>query len=198
MATVTRGVREFDNASPETKRPGGIGPGIGTRVQSLITLANELRAQLVLWQNVVLTPPGLAIGSSSKKAVKVANAVNYLESGTPKLKAGAEVAFTATTHDIAVHATLVQERVFLVTISGSGVYTLTAGTIATGAGVAVAPAIPTGHHKLGTVRIAVAGGVVPFDATTDDLDAVHLTVTYTDATEPPAAVLAAPAVASLI
>lgn len=125
-----------------------------------------------------LSTGGLVIGSTSKKEVKIASTINYLHNGVFKAKTTAEVAFTATTHDIAANASSVQEAVYLLSLIADGTPTVTMGTIATGSGAAKLPDVPTGKTPVGYVRVAVAAGATKFDATSDDLDAAHLTVTY--------------------
>lgn len=127
-----------------------------------------------------LSAAGLAIGTSSKAKLLIANTVIYVLAGAYKSKTTAEVAFTATTHDIAANASSVQEAVFLLSLDASGTATITKGTTATGAGNAVVPATPANNVAIGHARIAVDAGATPFDASTDELDASHLTVTYTD------------------
>jgi hypothetical protein len=125
-----------------------------------------------------LSTGGLVIGSTSKKEVKIASTINYLHNGVFKAKTTAEVAFTATTMDIAPNASSVQEAVYLLSLIADGTPTVTMGTVATGSGAALLPEVPTGKTPVGYVRVAVAAGATKFDATTDDLDAGHLTVTY--------------------
>ena len=67
-------------------------------------------------------------------------------------------------------------------LQADGTATLTAGTVATGSGNATVPAPPSGECMIGYVRVAVDAGATPFDATSDDLDASHLTVAYVDMT----------------
>lgn len=123
--------------------------------------------------------PGLQIGTTSNKEVRVNSTATYKADGEWKSKAAAEVGFTATTHDIAANASLVREAVYVVSVLPSdGSLALTMGTISSGAGTAQDPATPIGRVRLGSVRIAVAAGATPFDATTDALNAGHLTVTY--------------------
>lgn len=144
--------------------------------RELVKLALEVR-QLAY---AALSPAGLAIGTVSKAKVLIANTVTYLSGGVFKSKTTAEVAFTATTHDIPAHATLVQEAVYLLCLDAGGTPTIEMGAIASGAGNAVIPAPPDGKTVIGHVRIAVDAGATSFDATTDELDEAHLTVTYTD------------------
>lgn len=123
---------------------------------------------------------GLAIGSGSKAKVLITNTVNFTNNGVMLQKATAEIAFTATTHDIPANADSVQEACYLLSLNSSGTATLTMGTIATGSGNAVVPACPAGNTPIGYVRIAIAAGATPFDASTDLLDAAHITDTYVD------------------
>jgi hypothetical protein len=127
-----------------------------------------------------LSAAGLAIGSASAAKVKIVNTVTYLHAGIFKSKTTAEVAFTATTHDIPAHATLVQEAVYMVSLAADGTPTLTMGTIASGSGAAKLPDVPAGLAPIGYVRVAVAAGATPFDASSDLLSAVHITDTYVD------------------
>lgn len=129
--------------------------------------------------HISLGPAGLAIGTSKPK-VLIANTVPFLIAGVFKSKSTAETAFTATTHDITALAGSVQEAVYLVTLDAAGTVTLTKGTTATGAGNAAIPSAPASEAVVGHVRIAVDAGATDFDASSDDLDAAHLTVTYTD------------------
>lgn len=137
-------------------------------------------AELDQIANMSLGSAGLAIGSDSAAAILIANTVPYLIGGVFKSKATAEVAFTATTHDIPADEEAVQEAVYLLTLQADGSVTITMGEIASGAGAAEIPDAPAGEAVIGHVRIAVAAGETPFDATSDDLDDEHLTVTYTN------------------
>lgn len=126
-----------------------------------------------------LSDPGVAIGTSSAAKVKITNTTAFLFNGVFGSKATAEVAFTATTHDIAASASAVQEAMYLLSFSDvSGTPVLTMGTIASGSGSAVLPEIPAAHTPIGAVRVAVAAGSTKFDASTDLLSAAHITDTY--------------------
>lgn len=126
-----------------------------------------------------LSDAGLAIGTDKTK-VLIANTVSYLFGGEFKSKTTAEVAFTAEDHDIANNASTVQEACYLFCLAADGTPSITMGTIATGAGNAKLPEIPSGKTPIGYVRIAVDAGATPFVAGTDELDEGHLTVTYVD------------------
>lgn len=148
---------------------------VNTKLKVLQDQASGARDALA---HLTLSSAGLAIGVGSNKKVLIANTVNYLIAGVFKSKTTAEVAFTATTHDIPADAGSVQEAVYLVTLDASGNITLTMGEIAEGAGNAEIPAAPANQAIIGYVRIAVAAGSTDFDASSDALNAGHLTVTY--------------------
>ena len=139
----------------------------------------DLAAVQNVMQNRTLAPPGLAIGTDATK-VLIANTVVFSLGGILYSKTTAEVAFTATAHDIAADALTVQEAVYLLSIVANGTVTITKGTVAAGAGSAAIPAVPASQVPIGYVRVAVAAGAVDFDASSDDLDDAHLTVTYVD------------------
>lgn len=128
----------------------------------------------------VVSLPGLAIGSTSAAKVKITNATQIIVNGVGATVSAAEVAFTATTHDITADASAVQEAVYLLSADSAGTVTITKGTTASGAGKALIPATPAGETAIGYVRIAVEVGATDFDATTDLLSASHLTDTYVD------------------
>lgn len=151
------------------------GPQLGASdAANLRTQFNALvdMVDLAITGTFVISDPTLAIGTSSKKAVKNA-AFSFQANGVTEAKAAAETAFTATTHDIADGSA----RAFTLSIATGGTVTITPGTAAVGT-TATAPATPAGEAKMGEVLIAASGAI--FNATTDDLDAAHLTVTYTD------------------
>lgn len=119
----------------------------------------------------VLGNPTLAIGTSSKAKVKN-SAFAVMVDGVITAISATETAFTATTHDIADG----KEAIFLVYLDGSTI-TLLKGDDAD-ADEAVCPDTPAGKVKIGEVKIAASGAI--FNATTDDLDAAHITDTYTN------------------
>lgn len=145
--------------------------------QELMDLFDKLNTQV---RNMALSPAGLAIGSSSKTKVKIVNTTVFLSDGVFKSKSTAEVAFTATTHDIPANASTVQEACYLLTLAADGTPTLTMGAIVSGSGAAKLPGRPTTGTPIGYVRIAIAAGATKFDASTDELDAAHITDTYVD------------------
>jgi len=129
-------------------------------------------------KNQCLSDPGIVIGSGSAAKVKITNTTVFLSGGEFKSKATAEVAFTATTHDIAAHATLVQEAMYLVMLAADGTPSLVMGAIASGSGNAKLPERPATGTPIGAVRVAVAAGATIFDASTDLLSAAHITDTF--------------------
>lgn len=169
---MTSTINKLNNMNPAAHDA-----NLGTLAAALAVLANSLKNALL---NACYSNAGLAIGATSpKKGVTITNTTVYTQNGVFKSKTTAEAAFTATVHDIPADAAVVQEAVYLVSLN-NGTPVITMGVIANGAGTALIPSPPAGHTPIGHVRIAVDAGVTPFDATSDDLDAGHLTVTYTN------------------
>lgn len=141
---------------------------------------NLLRAALVacLTGAGLISAPTLAEGTSSKKELKHATC-NFRALGFQEALTGAEVAFTATTHDVLDPDALARGAIFVASVAQGGTVTITKGADAL-AGAEVAPDTPANECKLGEVLIQHNGTAI-FNATTDDLDAAHLTVVYTDA-----------------
>lgn len=131
----------------------------------------------------LLNPALLAIGTVSKKEVAHGTFTKSVGGAVAEV-AAAEVGFTATTHDITADPNKVQEAIYLLSVDAAGTVTITKGATAD-EGAAVPPALPAGEAPLGTVKIKVAAGATDFDATTDDLDAAHLTTTFTDIDDEP-------------
>jgi hypothetical protein len=125
-----------------------------------------------------LSNPGVVIGSTSAATVKITNTMVYLHGGEFKSKSTAEIAFTATTHDIAASTSAVQEACYLLCLDAAGTGSLVMGTIASGSGNAKWPSHPGNLTPVGGVRVAVAAGATSFDASTDLLSATHITDTY--------------------
>ena len=121
----------------------------------------------------VLTSPTVAIGTSSKAKIKT-SAFTYLKDGVITSVAGAETAFTATTHDLADG----EEAVYVLSLLPSNdSFVVTMGTaVVSDDDSAVVPATPDGNIKLGEVLIATDGAA--FDASTTLLDAATVTDTY--------------------
>ena len=194
----------FDNSYPWGGEPltaAGLGFRVGSKIFSVLAQPKgrfrgqfiphptlEHRGNLVVRetapprQDLMLTAPGLAIGTSSKAAVKIANIQTYVVGGAVVELAAGETAFTATTHDITASASKVQEAYYLLsTVDGVNIV-ITKGSTAD-EDAAVPPAIPSNAIPIGLVKIKVAAGATDFDATTDELDESHLTVTFEDIDE---------------
>jgi hypothetical protein len=155
----------------------GQADNLRTQFNALRTLVNTL-----LNGDGLITVPTLAIGTVSKKEIKITGAFNVMVDGRTFSEPAQEVAFTATTHDIADPDANPREAYFILSIDGAGAVTITKGSDAA-AGLAVLPSTPAGEVRFGYVLIQ-HDGTLPFDATTNDLDAAHLTVTYTDEPSP--------------
>ncbi len=154
----------------------------GTDVDDVRLQFNAMVDALDLLVNgdALLSAPGLAIGVSSAAAVKF-NDLIFQVDGMRFRIAASEVAFTATTHDIADPDAAPREAIYVLSASaGASAPTITKGTTAA-ANAAVAPATPAGHVKFGEVKVQHDGSAI-FDASTDLLSAAHLTDTYTSET----------------
>lgn len=131
--------------------------------------------------NCTFNSGGLTIGSSSKPKIKIANDVYGIINGTLVKVAAAEVAFTATTHDVAD----TYSKIFFLTADSAGTVTVRGSSAALTAGGVAAitpPTIPEDCMVIGAVLISSAGAL--FDATTTDLDAGTVTVVYINITGP--------------
>jgi hypothetical protein len=150
----------------------------GGNSENLRRTFNDLRTLVlaIATGNICNTPPGLQLGTSSAKAVRAGTAFTATVLGMPYTNAVSETAFTATTHDIADG----YKRYFRVEVPAgtNGTVILTPGTAVLAASTAVVPDATAAHATLGTVLIEADGAI--FNASTDDLNASHLTVTYTD------------------
>ena len=145
--------------------------------QNLMNTLDEIDTNL---KYMCVSKAGMAIGSTSAEKVKFANTITYVHNGIVLQKTTAEVAFTATTHDITADADAVQEAMYMLCLDADGNATLHMGDVADGAGNAVLPERPSGKTPVGAVRVAVAAGSTDFNASTDDLSAAHITDTYYD------------------
>jgi len=149
---------------------------------NLKEIVNDIIAQVNNQGGIAIVgSPALAIGSSSK--AKVLNgAFTVVRDGLISTIAGGETAFTATSDDL-VDGTGAVYNIYLDTLNAVKILK---GTPTTGGTGAVCPATPAGGLKLGEVKVVCSGAI--FNATTDDLDAVHLTVTYANKTDVPISV----------
>jgi hypothetical protein len=154
------------------KRDGGLINAIITPMAAnLVVNADRLSSR-------TFNAAGLAIGSASKKKIKIVNETLCCVNGTMVLIAAAtEAAFTATTQDIADGYT----NMYVLVTDSAGTVSVLMGTAAlttTGIVGVVPPTIPANRAVIGIVTIATAGGI--FDATTTDLDAGTVTDLYYD------------------
>ncbi len=110
----------------------------------------------------LLSSGGLAIGSSSKKAVRVASTCYALIDGVLVRKTAAEVALAGTV----VNATF---NVFVISMNASGTLKATMGTAGATLGAVVFPTIPANEVVLG-FAIVNPTGTGNFVGGTTDLD----------------------------
>lgn len=157
--------------------PGARHAHLGDRLQELIDYVREATRVM---QPFNVGPAGLAIGVGSKAKVLIANTVNYQIDGKWYQKTTAEIAFTATTHDITASASSTRAAIYLLSINSAGTVTITKGTEAATVAACSPPATPADECPLGYVGIQIAAGVTSFDASSDLLDAGHITDTYVD------------------
>lgn len=146
-------------------------PGVGLSNKDLVGLLKTVTCR-------GMASAGIVIGTSSAAQVKWGNSIVACVNGKIVTVTTNEVAFTATTDDIAASASAVREAIYLVVVDAAGTVSLFKGDEASGSGNAQWPACPTDKACVGAVRIAVAAGSTPFDATTDLLSASHITDTY--------------------
>jgi len=144
------------------------------------------KQQLINFQqrvlNMCLYNPVLAIGSGSAAKVLIttgATGIYIIEGKIYTTPASQEVAFTATTDDIAPNATTAQEKTYLVCLDSAGTGSLVGGDQAD-IGKSVAPEVDADLCVIGKVVLSVAAGTTKFDASTDLLSANHVTDTYTN------------------
>jgi len=156
--------------------------------QSTGALADKRDAGLM---NVLLTPidnalacqvlgpaAGLTLGSSSKAKLKLANNVLALINGKPVLVTAAEVAFTATTHNIADGSI----NMFALTVDSAGTMYIEAGVAATTLANVKPPVVSKDRAVIGIATIATSGAA--FTAATTELDAGTITDLYYDVVGP--------------
>lgn len=136
----------------------------------LHNLKQELLRQTI--SNCCLSSAGLAIGTSSAAAVKIANTTTYAIDGIIYSKTTAEIAFTDTT----VQAASTYCK-YLLSLDSSGTGTLTNGTPASTAAAALLPDCPDDETPIGYVLVATAAGYT-FTPATTELSATGITDTY--------------------
>jgi hypothetical protein len=156
-------------------------PGFAGYQKSLMDQFDDLHTALGYQ---CLSPAGLSQAPESSpagdaKKIKIVNTTIFLSGGVFKSKSAAVIAFTATAHDIAADAATAQEAKYLVSLDAAGTPTITMGEIAD-VGESLLPDCPASKTPIGYVKIVVDAGSTKFDATSDDLDAGHLTATFYD------------------
>lgn len=162
---------------------GTLSPAVRATLNALGEAVTQLRAvaesqHAALQGSLLLSAPGLAIGTQSKADIAYEELLWQVDGVRYRLPAG-EVSFTATTHDIADPDDDPREAIYVLSVAaGAEDVTITKSDTAA-EGEAVAPDTPEGHVKLGEVLIQHDGSD-EFDATTDDLDAAHLAVSFSD------------------
>ncbi len=112
--------------------------------------------------DMLLTTGGLTIGSSSKKAVKIANTIYALIDGVLVKKTTAEIALSGT-------VTNAKFNVFVLSMVAGGTVTATMGTEGATIGAVVFPAVPASSIVIGFV-IVNPTGTGNFVGATTDLD----------------------------
>lgn len=157
------------------KRDGGLLNAIMTPVHAnQVVNADRLSSR-------ALNGGTIAIGTSSAAKVKITNDILACVNGTMVLVAAAEVAFTATTHDIADGYT----NMYVLVTDSAGTVTVHMGTAAanaTGIAGVVPPTIPANTAVIGVVTVSTTGAL--FDATTTLLSAGTVTDLYYDIVGP--------------
>ncbi|PIY96080.1 MAG: hypothetical protein COY66_04985 [Candidatus Kerfeldbacteria bacterium CG_4_10_14_0_8_um_filter_42_10] len=125
----------------------------------------------------LLNSAGLAIGSSSKAAVLIANTIYGSFNGAVSVKTTAEIALAGT-------VTNAKFNVFVLTLKSDGTVTATMGTEGATIGAVVLPAIPTNEAVIGMVIINptgtgnFVGGTTELDDATVAPNAVYLDMVY--------------------
>lgn len=112
--------------------------------------------------DMLLNSGGLAIGSSSKPKVKIANTIYTLHDGVMAKKTTAEVALSGT-------VTNAKFNVFVLSVDSAGTVTASMGTEGATIGAVVFPAVPSGNAVIGFV-IVNPTGTGNFVGGTTDLD----------------------------
>ena len=136
----------------------------------LIAVRDELLLELddieaLRTGSVILTTPVLAIGTVDAAELKH-DAFQVRILGVTVDVPAAEVALTATTHDVAAHATNIERR-YDVSVQADGAVIITAGAVAA-SGASTAGATPAGNISVGDFFLRT--DTTLFDAVTMDLD----------------------------
>ena len=135
---------------------------------------------IIGWMPQVSASPNVRIGTIANTALKI-DAFTLYRDGARIPVAAAEPAFTATTHDIADPDSAGREAIYLLLAARNGTVTIVKGTDAV-LGAGLDPAITADTVCFARVKINHDGTAI-FDATTNPLNAAHLTVAYLDIAE---------------
>lgn len=131
-------------------------------------------------RDFMLTRPELGIAADPTQ-IQVGDALNNgftaSRAGTVDEVAGQDIAFGGAGDDIAADPDVVREAIFTIQVDAAGTISLSKGMDAD-EGEAVPGLVSPDNAVIGYCRIRVAAGAVDFDATTDDLDAAHLTTEF--------------------
>lgn len=141
---------------------------------ALRSVLGELQRNAV---DMVLNTPGLAIGSSSKAKVLIANTTYAMVDGVIAKKTTAEITLSGTVANAAFN-------VYVLTMTAAGVVTVTMGTAGATLGAVVFPAVPSDEVVLGFVIVNptgtgdFVGGTTELDDATVVPNAVYISTPF--------------------
>jgi len=137
-----------------------IGTSFTLADQAMRNALTEIQGGLI---DKVLTSAGLAIGTGSKKKIKiVADTYCYVDGVLVKIAAASEVTLAGT-------VTAAKFNVYALTVDSAGTVTATMGTEGATLGAVVMPAVPADEAMIGFVIINPTG-TGDFVGATTDLD----------------------------
>lgn len=124
-----------------------IGKGVSTSSEDIRSALEKLQINAV---DMLLNTGGLAIGSSAKAKVLIANTIYAMIDGVLVKKTTAEIALSGT-------VTNAKFNVFVLSMNASGTVTATMGTEGATIGAVVFPAVPDDQVVLGFVIVNPTG-----------------------------------------
>jgi len=151
-----------------------ISNGVYTSSQDILNALEQLQTNAC---DMLLNTGGLAIGSSSKAAVKIANTVYAMIDGALVKKTTAEVALSGT-------VTNAKFNVYVLSMDASGTVTASMGTEGATIGAVVFPTVPDDEVVLGFVIVNptgtgnFVGGTTELDDATVAPNAVYVNTPY--------------------
>ncbi|OQB18158.1 MAG: hypothetical protein BWY14_01004 [Parcubacteria group bacterium ADurb.Bin192] len=151
-----------------------ISNGVYTSSQDILNALEQLQTNAC---DMLLNTGGLAIGSSSKAAVKIANTVYAMIDGALVKKTTAEVALSGT-------VTNAKFNVYVLSMDASGTVTASMGTEGATIGAVVFPTVPDDEVVLGFVIVNptgtgnFVGGTTALDDATVAPNAVYVNTPY--------------------